>query len=346
MDTLWLKFPDEVLLGHVYTAETKKKLEDIFSNATPQSQWMKSLAILGIKSGSINNEPMIYWYMNVPYFNWTYYVSLISGGSVSLHKSESGGYVLRFNSGFRQIISLISIQWKIARFLAKANIVEDILIESIALGIALQAQIFRLGADSDKMPEWLAARDLTPQKHLNTINQIQAIQVRRTHISDVWKEHFNVSEQSEHNIEGLPDYFWDDDIPKENVKTFPTQNISEDGAWKGKSVCAGMVSGIAIVVKPKFKADDFLNIRKEYDAPLIFIFKNARPESVELFECADAVVFCNGGVLSHACTVAREMNIPCVTAIGSEFYESIKGRASLWLHVDAREGKVEMVTSN
>ncbi len=341
MATLWLKFPDEVLLSHEFTPQTKEKLEEVFSYYSLQSPWRKALTLLGMCSVQ-NAETMIRWHKNKPYFNWSSYTNIISGGSVTLNQGEDNPYVQVFSYKPKHVLGLLKIQWKVARFLAKPPKDMDKLVESIALGLALQSLITRFGPDHNKMADWLAAPDKTPSKYRETIEQIQSIQVRRTEISDVWREHFDLSGVSDEDIDGLPEYYWDDRVLEiKDESGAPPQNT---GLWRGKPVCAGSVTGIAVVAGSDLDLEQIKAMKAESSAPVIFVFRSARPETTELFEYADAILFSNGGVLSHACTVAREMGIPCVTDLGTDLYKFFEGeQGKRWLQVDASEATVELL---
>ncbi len=343
MAALWMKFPDEVLLSHEFTAKTREALEEVFSNSSPDSAWRQALTLLGMQAPQ-GEKPMIAWHKNKPYFNWSSYTSIISEGSITLGKSEGGTYTQAFRYRFKCIFGLLKIQWKVARFMAHPPKEIDRLVESIALGLALQVMIIRLGSDQHKMADWLASSDKAPEKYHGIIKQIQAIQVRRTEISDVWYERFALSGVLEENIEALPEYFWDDEKPQSALE--PEVFDQNAGKWKGKSVCAGFITGVAIVADKGFDLKQIKAIKEEKNAPLVLVFRSARPETTELFEYASAVLFSNGGILSHACTVAREMGIPCVTALGAGFFKVVKEvvekeQGYCWLQVDAGEATVE-----
>jgi phosphoenolpyruvate synthase/pyruvate phosphate dikinase len=78
--------------------------------------------------------------------------------------------------------------------------------------------------------------------------------------------------------------------------------------------------------------------------PLVLLFAQARPETVELFPFASGLVFAEGGALSHACTVAREMNIPAVTAVGIGFLKQVEaaGEGVVRVTIDGGTGRVAL----
>jgi pyruvate,water dikinase len=77
--------------------------------------------------------------------------------------------------------------------------------------------------------------------------------------------------------------------------------------WNGLPVCPGVVEGPVLVVRAGTPRPAF---------GFILVFAQARPETVEWFEGALGVAYGQGGILSHACSVARERGLPCATAFG------------------------------
>lgn len=345
MATLWLKFPDEVLFSNRFSDEYKQKLENIFSTMDPQSPWSQALARLRLKA----TEPdirLIDWHGGAPYFNWSCLARTVSGGAIQPIRAPDGGYEMRISYKRQHLWALLASQWRIARFLRPDAQKKIDLAESIALGLVLQALILRLGAQAGQMPAWLAAPDVAPQQYRKTIRQIQTVQMRRTDMSNVWKDVFPAYSGENAPPEGLPDFFWDDATPVPGNKSAPPPTAGgKDGVWKGLSVCAGKVTGLAVAVPAVPEPAKLLALKEKYKAPLILVFRRARPETTELFAYADAVVFAEGGVLSHACTVARERNMPSVTAVGPGFYELIKSGEKIWLSLDGSGATVKILPS-
>lgn len=77
---------------------------------------------------------------------------------------------------------------------------------------------------------------------------------------------------------------------------------------KGVGCASGKVSGIARVITSLDEA----SVMQKGD---ILVTKYTDPSWCPLFSLASAVVLVDGGVLSHAAVVAREMGIPCVMQI-------------------------------
>lgn len=334
MATLWLKFPDEILLHGCFSGEKKQELEKIFSPADTASPWNKALAMIGLRP-SPGQEELVRWRGDIPYFNWSCMVLTVSGGALHVARNDGGGHSLDFN--IRKLPALLSAQWNITRFLRRP--VDTGLVESIALGIVLQSLIMRLGSKAGHMAGWLASPASVPKQYKTIIRDIQAVQVRRTEMSYVWSGIFPPSEGKESVDDSLPASFWDDEHPV--AESAVRKDDSSTRVWKGIPVCAGKLTGLAVAVTGRDDMNSLRGMKVLYNAPLILVFRNARPETTELFGIADAVLFSEGGVLSHACTVAREMNIPSATGFGPAFFSVVKDSEKIWLSLDGSSVTVE-----
>jgi pyruvate,water dikinase len=339
MDTLWLKFPDEVLFSSRFSVAEKRRLEDIFSVSDSTSAWRQALDRIGLSQPG--HDRLIRWHRDAPYFNWSCMAQTVSGGAVHAVKKD-GYYQMCVSYSPNDLWALLRSQWKIARFLKPKKEQNSDIAESIALGIALQALVLRLGSNVDKMASWLAAPDSAPKEYRKTLRQIQAVQMRRTEISHVWKEAFPGDHGPEGATESLSEFFWDDNVPVDEPVAAVERPVS-DGQWKGLSVCGGQVTGLAVAVPSAPDPAALAALKDAYNAPLILVFRRARPETTELFGHAAALLFAEGGVLSHACTVARERNIPAITGLGPGFFELIKAGEKVWLNIDGRAATVARI---
>lgn len=338
MIILWLKFPDEVLSSHRFTENEQQKLSAIFTAYDPQSPWRQALALLNLKTEQV---PMIKWFSGCPYYNWSEMIRLTSGGIIAPVTTPDGGYILQTRYTLGGLYLLLATQWNITRFLTRPTPANGTLAESIALGIALQSLIMRLGGDMEKIAASLAATGTAPPRDQKILAQIQTIQMRRTTISSVWKA-FLPAQSSETALLDLPEFFWDSNSPSPpSIKN--EINATQQDHWKAMAVCSGKIVGLAIAVGRNDTVDSLSALKKQSNAPLILIFRNARPQSVEFFPVADALLFAEGGVLSHACTVAREMNIPSITALGTAFFKQIESAPKTWLTMDGQAGTVEII---
>lgn len=202
-------------------------------------------------------------------------------------------------------LTFFKAQWKIARFLETAHALPE-LVESIALGLCLQSLMLRLGGDEKMQAQRLAGINV-PAHLKKTVSQIQAVQMRRTALSAAWNG-----------------------LKRAAVETAAKQGlVLQKEVWQGLPVCLGQAQG---KVALDGRGDG-----------TILVFRYAHPETVEFFPRASAVVFATGGVMSHACTVAREMNIPCVTGLGEDFYNQIKEDKLVTLKIDGNTGSVFLV---
>ena len=338
MTTLWLKFPDEILSANSFTKNEQQKLSAIFSSSDPHSPWLHALALLNLKGAQ---APMIKWFSGCPYYNWSEMTRLVSGNIIAPVKTKDGGYTFQTRYSMRGIGILLATQWKITRFLTRPSHASGTIAESIALGIALQSLIMRLGGNMEKLATSLAAITTARPQDQKILEQIQAVQLRRTAISSVWND-FLPEQDNEESISGLPDFFWDNDIPSPATTKAETQSSLLDH-WKAMAVSGGKITGLAVAVGRNDTVKSLSSLKSKYNAPLILVFRNARPQSAEFFSVADGLLFAEGGVLSHACTVAREMNIPTITALGAAFFAQINSGEKIWLTIDGLVGTVEII---
>jgi len=107
-------------------------------------------------------------------------------------------------------------------------------------------------------------------------------------------------------------------------------------------VCPGIVEGELQWVD----ANGFLNLSED-GAPSILCFARARPETTEHFSNASALIFAEGGALSHACSIARERGIPTVSGLGRTFAGAIQAwrKAGVRVHVRLNGGTGEVSCS-
>lgn len=353
MAVLWMKFSEEATLPASFTPEEQRKFENVYDPSDPSSIWSRSCALLGLPVGA---GPLVSWYRNVPYVNWSEVVSTVSCGWIVVER-KNGSWAYGERRNLFTMGKLIRSQWKIERYVDThikpgAPLPPDRdgkLLESTALGLGLQAIMQRLPKNSpQEFAAWLAAPDKAPFTVRKTMMQIQAIQRRRTQLSPAWLEllPFRPARDFGPNV---PEMFWDhpplnvvdDPATEAPASASPTLTAVQTDEWQGLPVCAGQVTGCAIIVT---QIKDFTPPDMS-DLPVL-VFPRARPETVELFPHAAALLFAEGGALSHACTVAREQGIPCVTALGPEFFQRLQdmsaGGRKVWLAMDGA-GSVKIV---
>ncbi len=342
MTTLWMKAPDEVLLFSSFTEEEKNRLERIFAADDLQSPWGKAVKALGLKNAT--SPKLIYWHCDVPYFNASAMAAITSGGSIRAVRTSDEKYTLQLDKSLGRVFFLLASQWKVARFLQRhldkgypsPQSPYGRLVEGLALGIALQSVLMRLDKNATAhMAEWLASPEKIPRLYRKTFAQIQAIQLRRTSLSPVWRELFPARPENEESRQPLPDYFWD--APENTVERAAIPK--KEAGWKGMGIYGGEVSGRVVVVTSMSIAREVLAQER---GAVILVFRRARPETTELFSFAKGVLFAEGGALSHACTVAREQNMPCITGLGADFFEQIAQSGDVWIFMDGATGVVEI----
>jgi phosphohistidine swiveling domain-containing protein len=116
-------------------------------------------------------------------------------------------------------------------------------------------------------------------------------------------------------------------------KKFLTYSKNITGEFKGRTACAGKVSGRAkIVHSPK----DFHKVNKGD----ILVVMNTGPDFVPILSRVAAIVAEEGGITAHVSVISREMKIPCVVGI-SHISKEIKDDD--WLEVDASQGIIKIL---
>lgn len=117
------------------------------------------------------------------------------------------------------------------------------------------------------------------------------------------------------------------------IKQGLLKNIKE---LKGSTAFGGVVSGVARIILSKA---DFIKM-KEGD---IIIANTTTPDYINIIKNASAIIADEGGVLSHASIVSRELKIPCV--IGTQIASKvIKDGDNLF--VDANNGIIRILQNN
>lgn len=99
---------------------------------------------------------------------------------------------------------------------------------------------------------------------------------------------------------------------------------------KGQIGCAGQASGPVRIVQPGDMADNFPD-------GAVLVSEMTTPDLVPLMQKAAAIVTDNGGILSHAAIVARELKKPCIVGTGNATKELKDGDM---VTVDTERGEV------
>jgi len=345
--TLWTAFPEETLSAMPFDEAQQLALIDIFDLWDETSPFRRALALLGIVVPDAETD-MVVFYKNRPYINATVLAQIVSGGAVKPVAEAAAGYRFKTSLSPFAYARLFKLQWRLTSYLQAALRRDDVpeerdaaLAESLALGLCLQALMMRLNAAGrENLAQYLADPKRAPAAQRATVMQLQAVQLRRTQLSPVWHKLFP---KQAGFVAEVPPYFWDHpaDI---TVAAMPqdttTMPQTEQSLFYGMPVVAGQISGLAVVM-----ADAALPPEKPADK-CVFVFRYARPEAVEAYTMADAVLFGEGGALSHACVVAREQGIPCITGLGAGFYERIKNAdTKTWLAIDGAAATVRVIAA-
>lgn len=338
---LWLSFPEDSLSGRRFDAAAQTRLAQIFDNADAGSPWRRALRHLRMTPPAEGVE-MIGWRMNAPYINGTALAVILTDGTAVAVPDAARGYSFVTPHKIRSLPRVMLQQWRVTRFVQDRlrNLVEpdsDPIVESLALGLAIQVLLMRLNAQATaNMPQYLANPASAPMVHRQTFRWLQELQIRRSALSPAWRQLF--FDVPATDAAPPPPFFWDNEAGDYAGETAaaPTQG----DIFHGQPVFAGRAQGLAEVIarieeEPAARGDK-----------RIFVFRHARPETTMYFTQASAVVYAHGGLLSHACVVAREMQIPCITGMGDEFYERVSAAADqpLWLAVDAASGNVKITS--
>lgn len=344
---LWLSFPEESLSQRQFSPDARSRLEQVFDINIAQSPLRRAMALLGMQPPQTETR-MMTWYNGAPYINGNALAWVVSAGSAMPQPQGTNGFLFVTRYTLRNVLRVMAQQWRVTRFVqdrlsGHTPPDADGLTESIALGLCVQVLLMRLDAARiADMPRYLAAPETAPALYRRTFEWLQKLQLRRSDLSSVWHGLFadapvnlDVEKQS-----SLPAFFWDHpDMPAPAADAqIPVPDISGTSVFTGLPVCAGRVAGRAIVVQRTADIPP-----PQPDKP-VYIFRHARPETTVYFAQAGAVVFANGGVLSHACVVARDMGVPCVTGLGDEFYAEVKDAGdALRIAVDGASGEVEII---
>jgi phosphohistidine swiveling domain-containing protein len=282
------------------------------------------------------------WRSDIAYVNWTLWIEMISAGWIEVVPHASN-FAYRSRVRMGKLPSMLKSQWKIENFLqetidvdsSKADLhktasLPEQICESLKLGLAMQALMMRLPQHTPhQLAEWLAE----PKNNRPLIERIKKIQLRRTALSSAWETLFPPRPEAAH-VESLA-WFWETEAG-EVPALAQSAPMEAATAWQGLPVHPGRCRGVARLIDLRNPPSEPLN-----KLPFIAVFKQARPGTIEHFAGASAIVFIEGGVLSHACTIAREQGIPTVTAVGKSLLQALATEPDLWLTVDGSTGWVE-----
>ena len=316
-DRLWIKFAEDTSLPDVMDAAAQAKLDKIFDTRDARSPWMQAASLLEQNTPPDN---IIYWLENAPYIDWSYMVHLVSADTVRVVNDGQGGRKMVSSTTLSGLWKLIKAQWRISHYIlarTKADTPlpgtpEEQIIESLALGLCYLS---------------LTQRKQTPA----TRAQMADIQKRRTALSPAWQELFPPGEDKPSSH--LPPFFWNTPPP---VVAGGDVKISDQTEWRGIAVCGSEITGLVLI------SPDAATCQAATD-PVIAVFPRARPDTVMVFPHVAAVLYGDGGTMSHACTVARGSNLSCITGLGQGFVKSLLARPGAWVRVNPSNGTVHII---
>lgn len=337
METLWLKVSDEVEIPGRLSEDEQARLAAVFEPSNDSSPWSRALQHLGMSQPGF--PAIIRFIDGTPYFNGTALALASSHGTV--YPIDLKGVVTyRTRLGLLGLFRVLFAQWKLEKFLSYSGPSGDPLEESIALGLAIQALMMRLPSKGEaELALWLASPNDCPPASRSTVKKILSLQSRRNALSKHWNALFEPGQKNAANP-SLPGHFWNEPPPIETLPVVEAPSAASSGqSWKGIPVCPGFVEGELYWVE----ADNVLSLADD-SGPVILCFARARPETTESFSKASALVFAEGGALSHACSVAREQGIPTVSGLGRGFAGAILAwkKAGIRVHVSLNGGTGEV----
>ncbi len=344
MGILWLKVSDEVEIPACLTAEEQRSLSSVFDSLAPSSPWSKALLSLGM-SMPPGDATVLRFVEGAPYFNGTT-LALVSSHGTVYPVEEKGAVVYRTRLGVFGLLRVLASQWKLERFLSRDDVIREPLEESIALGLAIQALMLRLPSKGEaELASWLANPAACPPASRTTVVKILTLQSKRNSLSPHWNALFKTAgdvRKLKTELQ-LPSFFWDE--PPLQAVSIPAPTANESAApgatqsWKGIPVCGGQIEGFLTWVE----SDNSLEMTNR-EGVSVLAFPRARPETTELFSSASGLLFAEGGALSHACSIARERGIPCVSGLGKTFTAAIRSwkasGISVWVTLDGGTGEV------
>lgn len=361
-ETLWLRFAQDSSLPPRLNEVQQATLEEVFSADNPQSLWNVALRRCGLNAPPCP-EGMLRWLQGAPYFNWSAMAQAVSGGSL-VPVPDGASFTYKENYQLRALLGMLKAQWRLSGYVQRQTDAATPLpetqagrlTESLALGCAILGLTMRLPAKQQSLlQDALADSSKAPAAFRGVIAQIKQLQARRNILSSAWAQLFDQVKPSDWQLDGLPLLFWGA-APEivENVGAAqsaapgapPTDGalLAEQTVWRGITVAGQTtVTGRALLVRD----DTDIAAVKAATEPLVLVFPLARPETVELFPYAVAVLYGEGGALCHACSIAREQNLPCLTALGQDFIRTLRqfadGATPIMLRVDLVGKSVQQV---
>ncbi len=330
-----------------------------------EALWSAACQMLAIEplGDPDSNEPVRFFKLmdSFPCINFSLLISTLTSGGLVAVQTQTG-YELEASVRPQKLLANLRLHFRIEPRLevimaevAKEEVngrdknrLDRLRTQSLALGIAQEILSLRLPRVGDaKLARWLIDPRRAPLSARRTLGQLLAVQKLRDNISFCWSGFFemNASEGDE-SVDSLtdevlvPEFFWQDALARTHPQA--THSASEvlsadlglQQRWSGVPICGGFAEG-------DFEYIDILSRSWREAGALnsgagkkIFVFKSPRIETIEFFDHASGIVFIQGGLLNHTCSVVRERNIPCITQVGQSFFEAIKTHPHSSVRID------------
>jgi phosphoenolpyruvate synthase/pyruvate phosphate dikinase len=109
----------------------------------------------------------------------------------------------------------------------------------------------------------------------------------------------------------------DGEKSKDMIKTFLDGKEEENHELKGTAVSKGKAIGkVKLIITDSFEDfDGYLKKINDFKKGDIIVAETTTPEFTPAFKKASAIIAAQGGLMSHAAIVSREMVIPCIVGV-------------------------------
>jgi phosphoenolpyruvate synthase/pyruvate phosphate dikinase len=132
--------------------------------------------------------------------------------------------------------------------------------------------------------------------------------------------------------------------PKESLAVWSTfsriEESKKNSEIRGVIANKGIKRGKVIIIPMLVDMEKILKINSKMKKGNILVAESTTPELMPLCKKASAVVTDQGGMLSHAAIVSRELGIPCV--IGTRIATQVLKDGD-WVEVDAENGIIKIL---
>ena len=118
--------------------------------------------------------------------------------------------------------------------------------------------------------------------------------------------------------------------------------VPQTDSVKGIIVNKGKATGKVVIASMLDNMEEVTKIYSKMEKKAILIAQTTSPELMLLCKNAVAIVTDQGGMMSHAAVISREMNIPCI--VGTNYATEIFKDGDL-VEVDAEKGVVRKINS-